>query len=117
MIGAARSLSRWAQKRGKLSTKLADDVQLPADDPTPRERIATPGEFAFLLDCLEPEDALPWALAGYATARSQEIEHLDWPEVDFDIDVLLLAEDEEALLCRTFMFMGGSSWLRALFAS
>ena len=96
IIGAARSLSRWAQKRGKVTTKLADDVQLPADDSTPRKRIATPGEFAYLLDQLEPEDALPWALAGYATARSQEIEYLDWPEVDFDNDVLLLAEDDEA---------------------
>lgn len=96
IIGAARSLSRWAQKRGKVTTKLADDVQLPADDSTPRKRIATPGEFAYLLDQLEPEDALPWALAGYATARSQEIEYLDWPEVDFDSDVLLLAEDDEA---------------------
>jgi integrase len=85
IIGAARSLSRWAQKRGKVTTKLAGDVQLPAEDSTPRDRIATPGEFAYLLDQLEPEDALPWAL-----------EHLDWPEVDFDNDVLLLAEDDEA---------------------
>jgi integrase len=96
VIGAVRSLSRWAQKRGKLTTKLAGDVQLPADDSTPRDRIATPGEFAYLLDQLEPEDALPWAIAGYATARSQEIEHLDWPEVDFVNDVLLLAGDDEA---------------------
>jgi integrase len=96
IIGASRSLSRWAQKRGKLTTKLADDVQLPADDSTPRGRIATPGEFTYLLDQLKPEDALPWALAAYATARSQEIEHLDWPEVDLDSDVLLLAEDDEA---------------------
>lgn len=96
VISAVRALSRWAHKRGKLSTELADDVQLPADDSTLRDRIATPGEFAYFLDQLEPEDALPWALAGYATARSQEIEHLDWPEVDFDSDVLLLAEDDEA---------------------
>lgn len=39
---------------------------------------------------------MPWALAGYASARAQEIEHLDWPEVKFDSDVLLLAADEEA---------------------
>ena len=96
VIGAVRSLSRWAVKRGKVTTKLAGDVQLPADDSTPRDRIAPPGEFARLLDQLKPEDALPWAIAGYATARSQEIEHLDWPEVDFDNDVLLFAEDDEA---------------------
>jgi integrase len=96
VISSVRALSRWAQKRGKLGTKLAGDVQLPADDSTPRDRIAAPGEFAQLLDELEPVDALPWALAGYATARSQEIEHLDWPEVDFVADVLLLAEDDEA---------------------
>jgi len=75
---------------------LASSVDLPANDASGEHRIATPGEFAHLLDQLAPEDALPWALAGYGSARAQEIEHLDWPEVDFDNDVVLLAADEEA---------------------
>jgi len=96
-INAVRSLSRWAVKRRKIPTPLAVEVEMPAITRVPRKRPpATPGEFLNLLDQLEPEDALPWALAAYATARSQEIEHLDWPEVDFDNDVLLLAEDDEA---------------------
>jgi integrase len=95
-INAIRSLSRWALRRRKISEPLAVDVQLPADDSVPRDRIATPGEFAHLLDQLEPEDALPWAIAGYGTARAGEIESLEWPEVDFDQDLLLLGAHEDA---------------------
>lgn len=95
-INAARSMFRWAEKRGKVKGNSTDDVQLPADDSQERTRVATPGEFAFLLRRLEDRDALPWALAGYASARHQEIQALEWPEVDFDEDVLLLAESEEA---------------------
>ena len=95
-INSVRSLSRWAVKRRKIAVPLAVAVDLPADDSKPRDRIATPGEFAYLLDRLEPQDALPWALAGHGTARAQEIEALEWPEVDFEHDVILLGADEGA---------------------
>lgn len=96
VINAVRSLYRWALRREKATRNPAEEIQLPANDSKERDRIATPGEFAFLLDQLEPEDALPWALAGYGTARSQEIRALEWPEVDFEHDVMLLADDDEA---------------------
>lgn len=96
VINAVRSLYRWALRREKATRNPAESIHLPANDSQERERIATPGEFAYLLDQLEPEDALPWALAGYGTARSQEIRALEWPEVDFDHDVMLLADDDEA---------------------
>src|SRR4051794_16719831 len=96
VINAVRSLYRWAINREMALDNPASLIQLPANDGSGEHRIATPGEFAHLLDQLAPEDALPWALAGYGSARAQEIEHLDWPEVDFDNDVLLLAADEEA---------------------
>jgi integrase len=96
VINSVRSFSRWAKQRGKLAAPLAVDVIRPADDSTPRDRIATPGEFAYLLDQLEGPDALPWALAAYGTARAQEIETLEWPEVDFQYDVILLAADDNA---------------------
>lgn len=96
VINSVRSLSRWAKQRGKLTAPLAVDVNLPADDSTPRDRIATPGEFGHLLRQFEDRDALPWALAAYATARAQEIETLEWPEVDFEHDVLLFAADDRA---------------------
>lgn len=79
-----------------MASLLGVEVNLPADDSTPRDRIATPGEFTYLLDQFDGPDALPWALAGYATARSQEIETLEWPEVDFEYDVLLFAADDKA---------------------
>ncbi|HEX6689407.1 MAG TPA: tyrosine-type recombinase/integrase [Solirubrobacterales bacterium] len=96
VINAVRSLYRWALKREKATRNPAESIQLPANDSQERDRIATPGEFAHLLDLLEPEDALPWALAGYGTARAQEIRALEWPEVDFEHDVMLLADSDKA---------------------
>jgi integrase len=74
----------------------AASIELPANDSQERDRVATPGELAYLLNRLAPEDALPWALAAYGTARSQEVRALEWPEVDLDLDVILLADDDEA---------------------
>lgn len=98
IINASRSLYRWGEEREKVGRgkSPATEVRLPANDSKERDRVASPGEFAYLLDQLEGPDALPWALAGYATARHQEIQALEWPEVDFDRDVLLLADDQEA---------------------
>lgn len=96
IINAVRSLYRWAIEHEMASESPAESIRLPANDSKPRDRVATPGEFTTLLDALEPEDALPWALAGYGTARSQEIRALEWPEVDFERDVMLLADSDAA---------------------
>lgn len=96
IINAARSLYTWAIAREKATENPALEIRLPVLDSEERDRIATPGEFAVLLDALDPQDALPWAIAGYGTARLQEIQILEWPEVDFDHDVMLLAGDDEA---------------------
>jgi hypothetical protein len=50
-------------------------------------------EFAQLLGALKPKDALPWALAAYATARKQEIRVLDWSHVDLQLGAVELAVD------------------------
>jgi integrase len=96
IINAVRSLYRWLLLREKATRNPAESIRLPANDSEERDRVAKPGEFAYLLDQLQPEDALPWALAAYGTARSQEIRALEWPEVDFEHDVVLLADDDEA---------------------
>lgn len=96
IINAVRSLYRWAVDREKALDDPASLIRLPANDSRERDRVATPGEFAYLLWRLAPEDALPWALAGYGTARAQEIRTLEWPEIDFEQGILLLAADEEA---------------------
>jgi integrase len=71
-------------------------VRLPAMGAKPRERVATPAEFARLLGALALEGALPFALAGYATARNQGIRILDWRHVDLnDFGAVELAADEE----------------------
>jgi integrase len=96
IVNAARSFYRWAVAREKAVSNAAELIRLPAPDSTERDRVATPGEFAFLLDQLDGRDALPYAIAGYGTARLQEIQFLEWPEVDFENDVMLLAGDEDA---------------------
>jgi integrase len=96
VIHSLSALYRWAVKREKATHNPAESIDLPANDSKERERIAPPGEFAYLLDRLKSEDAVPFALAAYGTARSQEIRALEWPEVDFEDDVVLLADDDEA---------------------
>jgi integrase len=95
VVNALRSLYRWAQDRELVGHDPAANVRLPAMDATPRDRVATPGEFAKLLDVLELEDSLPFALAGYGTARKQEIRTLDWLHVDLKLGAIELAADEE----------------------
>jgi len=95
VVNALRSLYRWAQDRDVVGHDPAANVRLPAMDATPRDRVATPAEFAELLDALELEDAVPYALAGYGTARKQEIRTLDWLHVDLKLGAIELAADEE----------------------
>jgi integrase len=95
IVNAIRSLYRWAQDRELTSHDPAALVRLPTIDATPRDRVATPAEFTSLLSTLPVEGALPFALAGYATARRQEICVLDWRHVDLKLGALELAADDE----------------------
>ena len=95
VVNALRSLYRWAQDRELVGHNPVELVRLPAMDATPRDRVATPGEFAALLAPLPVEDALPYALAAYGTARHQEIRTLDWSHVDLKLGAIELAADEE----------------------
>ena len=69
VVNALRSLYRWAQDRELVGHNPAELVRLPAMDATPRDRVATPAEFASLLGVLAPADALPYTLAGSASPR------------------------------------------------
>jgi integrase len=91
--GGIYGIAQWF--RELVGHDPAANVRLPAMDATPRDRVATPAEFAKLLDVLELEDALPFALAGYGTARKQEIRTLDWLHVDLKLGAIELAADEE----------------------
>lgn len=95
VVNAIRSLYRFAQDRELVAIDPARNVRLPAMNAKPRERVATPAEFRRLLDALEPEDALPYALAAYGTARRAEILNLRWGDVDLELDALTLAADED----------------------
>jgi hypothetical protein len=95
VVNALRSLYRWAQDRELVAHNPAELVRLPAMDATPRDRVATPAEFSRLLAPLPIEDALPYALAAYGTARHPEIRTLDWSRVDLKLGAVELAADEE----------------------
>jgi integrase len=96
IINSARALYRWAEERELAFENPAGLVRLPAPDSVERDRIAAPGEFARLLACLEPAEALPFALAAYGTARAQEIRVLRWPQVDLGCRQMVLADEEAA---------------------
>ena len=96
IVNALRSLYRWAQDRELVASDPASRVRLPAMNPTRRNRIATPAEFAALLEALELEDALPYALAAYAMGRRAQIQRLRWAEVDLRIGAIEWGVQEEA---------------------
>jgi len=96
VVNAIRSLYAWAQDRELVENDPARRLRLPPVDAVPRDRVATPAELAQLLAVLPIEDALPYALAAYATARRAEIRHADLDDVDLKLAVLYLGSDESA---------------------
>jgi integrase len=96
VINAVRSLYRWAQDRELVAHDPAALVRLPAMKAKPRDRVATPAHVRRLVAALPIEDALPYALAAYATARRAEILALRWRDVDRGAGVILLGRDEDA---------------------
>lgn len=96
VVNAVRSLYRWAQDRDYASHNPAALVRLPAMDATPIERVAPPADFADLLAALPLDDALPYALAGYAMGRRAQIVHLRWEEVDLKIGAIEWGVEWEA---------------------
>ena len=94
VVNALRSLYRWAQDRDLVGHDPAALVRLPAMDATPRARVAAPRELEQLLVALPPQDAVPYAIAAYATARRQEIRLARWRDVSFDLAAIELAVDE-----------------------
>lgn len=94
VVNAIRSLYGWAQDRELVDHDPASRVRLPAMNATPRDRVATVAEMQTLLDALDPADALPYALAVYATARRAEIRHARVEDVDLDLGVIYLGADD-----------------------
>lgn len=95
VLNALRSFYTYAIAHDMADASPIASIQLPAINEQPRDRIATPAEFQELLAALKPQDALPFALAAYASARSQEILSLAWPDVIWAEKRLLLAEDSD----------------------
>lgn len=112
-VNSMRALYRWGEERELADHDPAHHLRLPLSDSEARDRVATPAELDRLLKALwrqtpdevekeiarDPRDALkdaiPFALAAYATARKQEIEVLDWRDVRLDLAAAELAADPD----------------------
>jgi integrase len=94
VVNAVHSLYAWAQDRELVNHDPASRVRLPAMNATPRDRVAGVKEMTTLLEALKAADALPYALAVYATARRAEIRHARVEDVDLDLGVIYLGADD-----------------------
>jgi integrase len=94
VVNAIRSLYAWAQDRELVDHDPGSRVRLPAMNPTPRDRVATVAEMQLLLGALKAADALPFALAAYATARRAEVRHARVGDVDLELGVIYLGADD-----------------------
>lgn len=94
IVNAIRSLYAWAEDRELVDHDPAKRIRLPAMDATPRDRVATVGEMQQLLAALDVADALPFAIAAYATARRAEIRHARLDDVDLKLGVIYLGADD-----------------------
>jgi integrase len=103
IVNAIRSLYRWGKERELAGFDPAKEIRLPASDAKPCDRVATPAEFGKLIAAIfettpaekdegktrdrdaARKDALRFALAGYGSARHQEIQILDWEHLNLDV--------------------------------
>ncbi len=96
IVNSIRSLYAWAMDREYADYDPTHRIRLPPVDTVARDRVVTPAEMIRLLAVLPIEDALPYALAVYATARRAEIRHAHEGDVDLRLLVLYLGADENA---------------------
>ena len=94
VVNSIRSLYAWAQDRELVDHDPAARVRLPAMNASPRDRVATVAEMKTLLGALKAADALPFALAVYATARRAEIRHARIEDIDLHLRVIYLGADD-----------------------
>ena len=78
-VAVASSIYAWAlaPSRRFVTRNPLRLIELPPSDEKPRLRVALAPEAAELLAVLEPEDAVPYAIAMYAGLRRSEIARLE----------------------------------------
>ena len=83
LVAVASAIYAWAitPTRRHASRNPLRLIELPPNNEKPRLRVAFASEAEQLLDALEPEDAVPYAIAFYAGLRRSEIHRLEWPDV------------------------------------
>ena len=83
LVAVASAIYAWAitPTRRYASRNPLRLIELRPNNERPRLRVAFAGEAEQLLAALEPEDAVPYAIAFYAGLRRSEIHRLEWPEL------------------------------------
>jgi integrase len=82
-----RAMYRRALARGEVSINPTIGLEMPAIR-SRRDRIASPGEAARLLDALPESDRPSWAMAFYGGLRRGELMALRWEDIDLDAKVI-----------------------------
>lgn len=91
-LNSVRSIYRWAcsPNRQILTLNATTGLELPANDETPRDRVATHEEAKKLLAVLEGCDKVAYGVSLYAGLRGVERRPLDWGDVDFPKNTIRL---------------------------
>ena len=79
-VAVASAIYAWAMTRPPLrDPEPLRLVELPPNNERPRLRVAFAPKQNSCSSALEPEDAVPYAIAFYAGLRRSEIDRLEWP--------------------------------------
>ena len=89
-LAVVNAIYSWAAypTRRLVPRNPTRDVELPPGDEKRRLRIADPAEAARLIAALDPDDAVPYAIAFYGGERRSELDRLEWPDVDLDAQLI-----------------------------
>ena len=81
LVAVASAIYAWAMTptRRYATRNPLRLIEMPPNNERPRLRVAFASEAEQLLDALEPEDGVPYAIAFYAGLRRSEIHRLEWP--------------------------------------
>jgi integrase len=82
-----RAIYRRPIARGEIAINPTTQLELPTPEGC-RDRVASPGEAAELLEALPEQDRALWACAFFAGLRRGELRGLRWEDIDFDAGVI-----------------------------
>jgi integrase len=95
IIVVLKVVCRYAMKNEWITVNPTVGLSVPADT-SRRDRVASPGEAAQLLDALPVADRALWATALYAGLRLGELRALRWADVDLATGTIIIERAPDA---------------------